>query len=148
MEMSFYREARSEGHAGEKWDANQGLRCDGPDRRAAKGWSAQSGRDMHACNQPWVTANSRAISGGKVLSSGTRGNSHRCFGSAGRRTRRGSGRNRSGVSRAETTYWPMEMAVLEIWCIQGNASRAGLREHQGITAGCSSTVQLGDKDVA
>ena len=35
------------------------------------------------------------------------------------------------------------------WVHSGETqARAGLREHQGITAGCSSTVQLGDKDVA
>ena len=148
--MSFYRKARNEGHAGEKWDANRGLRRDGPAGAQRRVWSAH-GWAGHARLQPTLGDGKQPgdFGGGKGLVKAK----HAAIATValgaldGERGAEAAAIGR--VCRGRNDVLAHGDGCLGNWVHSGETqARAGLREHQGITAGCSSTVQLGDKDVA
>lgn len=148
--MSFYGEARNEGHAGEKWDANRGLRCDSPAGTPRRGWSAH-GWAGHARLQPTLGDGKQPgdFGGGKGLVKAKHAAIATVALGALDRERGAEAAAIGRVCRGRNDVLAHGDGCLGNLVHSGETqARAGLREHQGITAGCSSTVQLGDKDVA
>ena len=115
MEMSFYGEARNEGHAGEKWMRIGDCAAMARQARSEGAGQHTGGRDMHACNQPLGDGKQPArLWGGKSghVKAQHVAIAHCCFGTLDGE-RGADGRNRS-VRRGETTYRPMEMAVSKL----------------------------------